>query len=297
MSFSLALLLALGVCGCEQRKLQPPQSDGAKETSLVEIALKDSPKRVVKDALGNIVEIDFRGIPLSDQFVRLLLAPELKSLQKFSVSGEMITEQTMGRLSDPESFPPYREIVFEDTSIRNPEGHVWVTRYREIHRGTTLTFRQGASSPRDVAGSVQSTNLSSASGSDTPSVMAGTWHCRDQTILLELGRDGHWKWWDLTDPGRRFSEAPVLEGGWFVRKGVLFLFIERTKEPAERIGPGLALTFKVTSVSADALSLHQVRGNNDTKFRRIPEPGGPAEGDQPVRSGTNQTSGAADPHR
>ncbi len=89
----------------------------------------------------------------------------------------------------------------------------------------------------------------------------------------------------------------MLAGTWFVRNGILFLRIEETKEPPERIGPGLAFTFDVKSVTPDALVLHQMRENDDMKFRRIAEPNGPANGSQPNRSETNSASGAAGSRR
>ena len=89
----------------------------------------------------------------------------------------------------------------------------------------------------------------------------------------------------------------MLEGSWFVRNGILFLRIEHTKEEPERIGPGLAFTFDVKSVTAQALVLHQMREEDDMKFRRIAEPSGPTNGSQPFRSQTNRTSEAAGAQR
>ena len=114
------------------------QSLANAKASLAAIAAADSPNRIIKDAQGNIIELDLVGLGLSDQFVKSLLAPELASLQKFSVSGEMITDQTMTRLLDNDPYPHFREIVFEDTGI--VEDHPWVKQYRESH-STKLTFR------------------------------------------------------------------------------------------------------------------------------------------------------------
>jgi len=131
---------------------------------------------------------------------------------------------------------------------------------------------QGASQPREPASFVQSTNLPPPSDSDVPQAMAGTWHSRKDTILLDLASGGHWKWWDLREQSGRPSEPPALEGSWFVRKGVLFLVIEQTKQPPERIGPGLAFALNVKSVTSDAMILHRPSQTDDMKFRRIPEP-------------------------
>ena len=142
ISWTMALITAFALGGCDKHEGQSRKPAEAKEISLVEIAVKDSQGRITKDAQGNVVEIDFRGIPLSDAFVRKLLEPELKWLQKFSVSGQMITDQTITSLSSSAPFPIYREIVFEDTSIQDPEGHPWVKSYREAHSGTKLTFKE-----------------------------------------------------------------------------------------------------------------------------------------------------------
>lgn len=116
---------------------------------------------------------------------------------------------------------------------------------------------------------------------DATAAMVGTWHCREHGFLWDLADDGHWKWWDLSEQSGRPSDPPMLAGTWFVRNEILFLRIQETKEPAERIGPGLAFTFDVKSVTADAMILHQMREQEDMKFRRIAEPsaapnGGPA---------------------
>ncbi len=89
----------------------------------------------------------------------------------------------------------------------------------------------------------------------------------------------------------------MLEGSWFVRNGVLFLRIEHTKEEPERIGPGLAFTFDVKSVTPEALVLHQMREEHDMEFRRIADPDGAANRNQPVPIETNQTSQPAGSNR
>jgi hypothetical protein len=131
----------------------------------------------------------------------------------------------------------------------------------------------------------------------TAAEMVGTWHSREGSILLELASEEHWKWWDLSEQSGRPSEPPMLAGSWFVRNGILFLRIEQTKEPQERLGPGLAFTFDVRSVTPESMVLHQMRDEHEMKFRRIAEPGGPANGSQRVRSETNQTSSAAGSRR
>ena len=156
---------------------------------------------------------------------------------------------------------------------------------------------QGASQPRESASTLQSTNSPPTSGSDVPLAMAGTWHSREDMILLELGRGGHWRWWDLHEQSGRPSEPPALEGSWFVRKGILFLVIEQTKDPPERIGPGLAFALSVNSVTSDAIILHHARETHDMKLRRVPEPSGAADGSQPSSTDTNHASGAAGSRR
>ena len=128
---------------------------------------------------------------------------------------------------------------------------------------------------------------------DTTATMVGTWHSRESSTLLELAGDERWKWWDLREQSGRPSEPPMLAGSWFVRKGILFLRIEQTKEEPERIGPGLAFTFDVKSVTQDEMVVHQMRDKDEMKFRRIAEPGA-ANASQPFRSETNSTSPAAD---
>src|SRR5262245_60048501 len=73
--------------------------------------------------------------------------------------------------------------------------------------------------------------------------LAGTWQCGERGILLELGSNERWKWWDLHEQSGHTSDPPMLAGSWFVHKGLLYLRIEHTKEEPERIGPGLAFTF------------------------------------------------------
>ena len=88
----------------------------------------------------------------------------------------------------------------------------------------------------------------------------------------------------------------MLAGSWFVRKGILFLRIEQTKEEPERIGPGLAFTFDVKSVTQDEMVVHQMRDKDEMKFRRIAEDGA-ANRSQPFRSETNRIPGRLDSRR
>lgn len=128
------------VTGCEKSVTHETASHAsAQPVGLLEIAMKDSPDRIKRDAQGNVIELDLRGLPLSDHFVQSLLSPDLKWLQKFSISGEWITDQTISALSSNQPFPIYREIVFENTSIPSPEDHTWVKEYRRQHR-TKLVF-------------------------------------------------------------------------------------------------------------------------------------------------------------
>lgn len=135
----------------------------------------------------------------------------------------------------------------------------------------------------DSSNSVQRVNLPAESATDVPTAMAGTWHCRENTILLELSTQGHSKWWDLKEQSGRPSEPPIFEGSWFVRKGLLFLLNEKTNEPPESIGPGRAFAFHVKSVTPDAMLLHQSGQNDDLRFRRIPEPAGAPDTGQLAR--------------
>jgi hypothetical protein len=128
---------------------------------------------------------------------------------------------------------------------------------------------------------------------ESAGAMLGTWQSRDHEILLSLGSDESWKWWDLSQTKGRPPEPPALAGQWFLRKGVLYLRIDQTKEEPERIGPGLAFALEVKSVSPDAIILHHPRESNNMNFKRIAEPDGPANRSQPVRSDPNGTPPAA----
>jgi hypothetical protein len=111
---------------------------------------------------------------------------------------------------------------------------------------------------------------------DNPVAMMGTWRSRDPPTLVELGPGQRWKWWDLSAQSRLPSEPPDVAGSWFVRNGILFLRIEKTMEEAERIGPSLAFTYDVKSVTPEAMVLHQT-GQEDMTFRRIAEGSGAHE--------------------
>jgi hypothetical protein len=151
-----------------------------------------------------------------------------------------------------------------------------------------------ASTPsQSLAGSTPTTTAEPAA-TDHPVAMAGTWHCRENSIVIELAADGQWRWWE-SGQSRRPPEAPALTGSWFIRKAALYLRIEHTKEPPERIGPGLAFTFDVKSVTPEAMILHHMREEGDLTFRRIAEPSGAASRGQPVDSETSRMSAAAGP--
>src|ERR1051326_7409542 len=87
----------------------------------------------------------------------------------------------------------------------------------------------------------------------TVATMVGIWEDNKNMVLLRLGPDEQWKWWDVYGHGGRAPEPPMLAGQRFVRKGILYLRIDQTKEEPERIGPGLAFALEVKSVSPDAI--------------------------------------------
>jgi hypothetical protein len=146
MMHAVLVLSTLMMSACGHKEQQPPASPSAgSKKSIVELATMASPDRIIRDAQGNIIEIDLVGLSLSDQFVDSLLTQELRSLQKLSVSGKMITPQTINALMRSVPYPVFREIVFRDTNI--PEGHIWVAQYREQRQGTKLTFVTTSSEP------------------------------------------------------------------------------------------------------------------------------------------------------
>ena len=110
---------------------------GPTTDSLVQIANADSPSRVVRDAQGNVVELDLIGLGISDAFAVDLKLPELSSLQKLSVSGEWITPHFFDRLVLFDN-PPLRELVLVDTAV--PPDHEWVDKFRRKFNTTSLTF-------------------------------------------------------------------------------------------------------------------------------------------------------------
>jgi hypothetical protein len=124
--------------------------------------------------------------------------------------------------------------------------------------------------------------------------MAGTWRF-DGNIWLEISSGGRWSWWNLSEQTeRRPSGPPLLEGSWFVRKGILLLLIEKTREPTIGPGcPGWAMTFEVKSITPDAMFLHQVTRSDNYEFRRVPEPAAAADRSQPSSTQTNRASPAA----
>jgi len=127
----------------------------------------------------------------------------------------------------------------------------------------------------------------------TVTTMVGDWEDNDNMVLMRLSQDEQWKWWDVHGQGERPPEPPMLAGQWFVRRGVLYLRIDDTKEEPERIGPGLAFALEVKSVSPDTIVLHHPRENHDMNFRRVSELDGAANRSQPVSPQTNRPSAPA----
>src|SRR5258706_147408 len=124
--------------------------------------------------------------------------------------------------------------------------------------GTCGCAERRASSPNQPRTANPPTSPRGFPTNPAPAI-AGPWHSREHSFLGDLANAGHWKGWDLGEQSGRPTDPPMLAGTWFVRNGILFLRIEETKEPPERIGPGLAFTFDVKSVTPDALVLHQMR--------------------------------------
>ena len=140
--FALIATAVLVFGSCDKKRdvaLETRASRSETELTLVELAIEDSADRITRDIQGNIVEVDLTDLAVSDEFVPSLLDTELKSLQKLTVSGELITPKTISRLLDSDPFPVFREIVFVGTAV--PENHIWVAQYQERFPSTKLTFQ------------------------------------------------------------------------------------------------------------------------------------------------------------
>ena len=128
--------------------------------------------------------------------------------------------------------------------------------------------------------------------------LVGTWHWRDERQLIELSRDGRWRWWNLQEQSGRPSEAPLMSGKWFIHDGDMYLRIEQPAEGAGHgFGPGMAMVFEIRSQNAEALRLNRPGSEEYIVWKMIAERGGAANGGQPIRVETNSTSGTAGPRR
>lgn len=141
--------MTLFLAACDSKKQQAVPSQQAARRSLVEIAKEAGNERLIYDAQGNVVEMDLRGILVSDAFVESLRADDLRSLQVLKLSGEFITDNTINRLHGQPI--DLRRIVFEGTSIKDPENHPWVRQLRE-DTGTELIFISKTKSEQDGGG-------------------------------------------------------------------------------------------------------------------------------------------------
>ncbi len=96
--------------------------------------------------------------------------------------------------------------------------------------------------------------------------MAGTWHCRERELVWELTADGHWKWWDLEEQSGRPSEPPAISGTWFIHEGILVL---RVETGTSHIPPGIAYTFDIRSVAAQAIVLYEASTKEQITLKRV----------------------------
>ena len=124
--------------------------------------------------------------------------------------------------------------------------------------------------------------------------IAGTWHWRDGKMLIELSAEGLWRLWNLEEQSGRPSEPPFMSGKWFVHDQALYLRIEHHAEGGvHAFQPGMAIVFDINSVTPEVLHLNLLGTEKEVTWRLVAEPAGPANGSQPIRSGTNSTSTAA----
>jgi hypothetical protein len=126
----------------------------------------------------------------------------------------------------------------------------------------------------------------------------GTWHGRDEQMLIELSRDGQWRWWNLQDQSGRPSEPPFMNGKWFIHEGDLYLRIDHHKEGgAHGFTPGMAMVFKPKTASEEAIHLRRPGAEEEIVWKRVAEPHDPADASQPARSLTNRSPAAAGSQR
>jgi hypothetical protein len=158
-------MMALLLAACDSAKKQGVSTRQEEPRSLVEIAKDAGKERLIYDAQGNVVEMDLRGLLISDAFVEGLRADDLRHLQVVKLSGEFITDDTVNRLhGQPINL---RRIVFEGTSIRDPENHPWVRQLRE-DTGTELVFIGRPNSEQDGTGQPATRPESKSEGGDKP---------------------------------------------------------------------------------------------------------------------------------
>jgi hypothetical protein len=98
--------------------------------------------------------------------------------------------------------------------------------------------------------------------------MAGTWLFHfpgDETDLrIELAKDGHWKWWPPVEGSP--PAQPTQTGTWFVHQQVLVLRVETSE--SDKIPAGLAFTYEVRSVTAQAIVLYDIFMKQEFTLKR-----------------------------
>ena len=162
---TILAVAAIFLTGCNRSKQVLDSEKPKAPKSLVEIATEAGKERIIYDAQGNVVELDLRGLLISDAFVENLKAQDLRHLQVLKVSGAFITDQTINRLHGQPI--KLRQIVFEATSIKDPESHPWVRQYRE-DTGTEVVFTNESKSEQAGAGQPATRSESDSEDGDKP---------------------------------------------------------------------------------------------------------------------------------
>lgn len=162
--------------------------------------------------------------------------------------------------------------------------------------GVLLSGCKPQSAPSASPGSsvTQVTATNDLLRTNSVSSITGTWHWRDDQMLIELSPDGRWRWWYLQEQSGRPSEQPYMSGSWFVHQQGLYLRIEQHLEGGGHgFGRGMAVVFDIKSVSPDALEL---RGfdEKDIKWKRIAEDSRATNATPQSLSTTNRASPMGD---